>query len=351
MTDFVISNLQDASILALNDMRESILINPDYQREGGVWSRAKKQLFIDSLINRYDVPKFYFHLLSGEWRNDSYAYSVIDGRQRLEAIWEYIAGDFALSRDTIYNDDPMQEIRNLTYPELARRFPRIATRFNARSLTVMVVTADDLDFIEDMFTRLNEAVPLNAAEKRNSFGGPLPRATRALVQHPFLTRSVPIPTTRYRHHDIVAKLLYLEWWYQQHGEVSDTKKASVDTFFRSMSDRDDAAVAPTVAAVTKNLDDMAEVFTERDALLKSPGMVAVYYLLFSILGKEEVVGAIERSELVRFEEVRAENRNLFENEEEGVDFKLIEYDELAQSSNDAAALAARLNTLRTYLDI
>lgn len=351
MTDFVISNLQDASILALNDMRESILINPDYQREGGVWSRAKKQLFIDSLLNRYDVPKFYFHLLSGEWRNETYAYSVIDGRQRLEAIWEFIAGDFALSRDTIYNDDPTQEIRNLTYPELARRFPRIATRFNARSLTVMVVTADDLDFIEDMFTRLNEAVPLNAAEKRNSFGGPLPRATRVLVQHPFLARSVPIPTTRYRHHDIAAKLLYLEWWYQQHGEISDTKKASVDTFFRSKSDRDEAAIAPTVAAVTTTLDNMAAVFTERDTLLKSPGMVAVYYLLFSILGKEDEVGAIQRSELVRFEEVRAENRNLFENEEEGVDFKLIEYDELAQSSNDAAALAARLNTLRSFLGI
>jgi hypothetical protein len=38
MTDFIISNLQDASILALNDMRDVIKIDPEYQREGGVWS-------------------------------------------------------------------------------------------------------------------------------------------------------------------------------------------------------------------------------------------------------------------------------------------------------------------------
>ena len=349
MTEFVISNLQDASILSLNDMKDSILINPDYQREGGVWSKSKKQLFIDSLINRYDVPKFYFHLLSGEWKNDTFAYSVIDGRQRLEAIWEFIAGAFPLSNDVIYLDDPSLEIRNLTYAELAQKFPRLATRFNARSLTVMVVTADDIDFIEDMFTRLNEAVPLNAAEKRNSFGGPLPKATRQLVTHPFLLNEVPISSTRYRHHDLVAKILYLEYWLQQYYEISDTKKASVDHFFRSHKDAADKTIIDAVNSTTTLLDKMHEVFTEKDSLLRSPGSLSVYFLLFSVLSKENKLDSVQRNDLVRFEEFRAENRRKFESTDEEVDFKLIEYDELAQSSNDAAALAARLSTLRSFL--
>src|SRR2546430_1072171 len=37
--------------------RNAININPPYQRESGVWSTAKKQLFIDSLMNEFDVPK------------------------------------------------------------------------------------------------------------------------------------------------------------------------------------------------------------------------------------------------------------------------------------------------------
>lgn len=34
---------------------------PEYQRESGVWSKSKQQLFIDTLLNGYDVPKLYFH--------------------------------------------------------------------------------------------------------------------------------------------------------------------------------------------------------------------------------------------------------------------------------------------------
>jgi len=351
MTEFVISNLQDASILALNDMKDSIQIDPDYQREGGVWSRLKKQLFIDSLINRYDVPKFYFHLLTGPWKNEQYSYSVIDGRQRLEAIWEFIAGTFPLSRDIVYLDDPTLIIRNLTYAELVARFPRLATRFNARSLTVMVVTADDIDFIEDMFTRLNEAVPLNAAEKRNSFGGPLPRATRELVKHPFFVNSVPISSTRYRHHDLTGKLLYLQYWLDEHDEISDTKKASIDHFFREFDGKGDQAVEGYVREVRDTLDMMSKIFVYKDSLLRSSGTLAVYFLLATILRKEGDGKPIKRSRLVDFDEVRAENRRRFENEEEGVNFKYIEYDELSQSSNDSAALTARLNTLREFLDI
>ena len=40
---------------------KKIDLDPPYQRETGVWSKEKQQLFIDSLINKFDVPKIYFH--------------------------------------------------------------------------------------------------------------------------------------------------------------------------------------------------------------------------------------------------------------------------------------------------
>ena len=61
-----------------------------------------------------------------------------------------------------------------------------------------------------MFSRLNEAVPLAAAEKRNAFGGPLTVIFRQLAEHRFFKEKAKISASRYRHHDLVAKLLYLQ---------------------------------------------------------------------------------------------------------------------------------------------
>jgi len=50
---------------------DSLRVNmsPRYQRDGGIWSLAKKQLFIDSLLNGYDIPKIYFNDVKNEIKN------------------------------------------------------------------------------------------------------------------------------------------------------------------------------------------------------------------------------------------------------------------------------------------
>lgn len=350
MTGFNISNLQDASILALNDMKDVIQIDPVYQRVGGVWSKSKKKLFIDSLINKYDVPKFYFHLLTGKFSHATYQYSIVDGRQRLEAIWEFIAGEYPLASDFVFLEDPGMDVANLTFREMSEKFPRLATRFNARSLSVMVIQSDDIDFVEDMFSRLNEAVPLNAAEKRNAFPGPLPAIARSIAKHHFFADRIPIPASRYRHYDLASKLLYLQR-HLKDGNFVDTKKASLDAFFRAAKLRSPADYVDDQKAVTEVLDLMDKTFVARDELLKSTGMVAVYYSLFSKLRDEKKADLINRKSIYNFERLREINRERFENEEDGVEFKLIEFDELAQSSNDAASIKARFDTLRAALNI
>jgi len=351
MSTFTISNLQDASILALNDMKDVIQIEPPYQRVGGVWSDSKKQLFIDSLLNKYDVPKFYFHILTGNYAHKDYQYAIIDGRQRLEAIWEFVNGDFPLADDFVYLEDPSIKAAGLTFKELVKEFPRLVTRFNSRSLAVMVVAADDIDFIEDMFSRLNEAVPLNASEKRNAFGGPLPQITRDLAQHRFFRDRASFSNSRYRHIDTATKLLYLASHLMKSGEFVDTKKASLDDYFRSNKDEQVRAFKDLVATVSTCLDAMAETFVSKDFLLKSPGITSVYFCLFLSLMIEKSRKAIGRKALIDFEDMRAANRKKFEKDEKGVEFKLIEYDELAQSSNDAAAIRYRYDILRTYLAV
>ena len=72
--------------------------NAPYQREGAVWSLEQQQLFIDSLLNGYDVPKIYLHDLRG--KHPTKVYAIVDGKQRLTTIWRFLRGPVRLWRPT-----------------------------------------------------------------------------------------------------------------------------------------------------------------------------------------------------------------------------------------------------------
>ena len=65
---------------------------PEWQRQN-VWSRSKKQSLIDSILRGWKLPKFYFLKLSDEPE----AYEVVDGQQRLAAIWEFFDNELPLA--------------------------------------------------------------------------------------------------------------------------------------------------------------------------------------------------------------------------------------------------------------
>ena len=69
--------------------------NPDYQRPA-VWSQAQKQLLMDTILRGYDIPKFYWRKVSSSPDN----YEVVDGQQRVRAIWEFVEGKYRLSKTT-----------------------------------------------------------------------------------------------------------------------------------------------------------------------------------------------------------------------------------------------------------
>lgn len=68
--------------------------NPCYQR-GLVWTLEQKQAFILALFSgrTYLKPTFLFN----GWSNGIKAYEVIDGKQRLNAIIEFVKGQFAVN--------------------------------------------------------------------------------------------------------------------------------------------------------------------------------------------------------------------------------------------------------------
>jgi hypothetical protein len=345
MDEFLVTPLRNSSVAYLYQQRNQIELDPVYQRIGEIWTVDKKQLLIDSIINGFDIPKIYFHefVIRREVDGHRLRYAIIDGKQRMKALWEFLADKYPLAPDFSYFEDENVKAGGMRYSDLADTYPDIAALFNATSLSVISIRTDDLELIEEMFSRLNEAVPLNAAEKRNAVGGPLPPKIRELAKHEFFLTKIPFPNTRYRHLDLAAKFIY--WAHE--GKVTDVKKVHLDSFFESMK----AARGGTREAdnaygkASSTLTRMAQVFENRDPLLAQVGMVSVLYL-FHLLDAE---AGSHRNDLIRFETARRTNREVAE-KGGASKFAFAEFDRLSQSPNDGSALNYRLRVLRDFLN-
>jgi hypothetical protein len=197
-----------------------------------------------------------------------------------------------------------------------------------------------------MFSRLNEAVPLNAAEKRNALGGPLPVIIRELVKDEFFTNRLSVSATRYRHHDLACKFLYLE----SHGSAAETKKKTLDSFVEEYATkRFNKKAQALISAVRPTLKSMCNTFRKNDPLLKSPGTDVVYFLLFRELRSDPDAPKLSRKDFERFEARLDANREAAEKELPTANWELLEYDRLGQTPNDASAIEFRLKTIRKFV--
>lgn len=346
MTDFRLGSVPSSSILHVYSMRDSIWFDPPYQRLSDIWPADKRRLLIDSIINGYDLPKLYFHEFfpAKDVDGRKFKFAIVDGKQRLQTIFSFIEGGFALDEEMTLVEDQSLQVGGLTYSELAKKFPDLKTRFDGYVLPIVTILTDEVELIEDMFSRLNEAVPLNAAEKRNAFGGPLPIAIKAIAEHEFFRLRLPFSNLRYRHLDLATKFLYIS----SRGALIDTKKAHLDEFVRSAKSGgiDIAAIQDDTIQV---LTAMSRVFVEKDALLKSVGSVTVFFFLFLEAAKFGWTDSILRRSFVEFDQERVRNRAEAEAKDGLADFRLLEYDRLSQSPNDGTALRYRYAVLREHV--
>lgn len=341
-----ISDLRQSTILYLYSDRKYIKLDPEYQRMGDIWTLEKRQLLIDSILNGFDIPKIYFHRFRTPVSEGgvSLRYAIVDGRQRLEAIWKFIDGDFPLADDFSCLEDESIRAGGMTYKELGAQYPSLKIKFDAYDLSVVTIETDDLEIIEDMFSRLNEAVPLSAAEKRNAFGGPLPLAIRAVSRHPFFKKHIPFSNSRYRHFDLAVKFLLFE----DKDALVDTKKVYLDRFVKDW--RDQKRPKPTAIERQSKvvLTAMSGVFTEKDPLLRSVGNVVLYYFLFRTALREGWSEKVKRKVLSDFEAQRKENRSIAQTDIGKADYDLLEFDRYIQTPNDAYALELRFRILLQY---
>jgi hypothetical protein len=71
-------------------------LDPPYQRGGEVWSPEFKNYFIDTILKGFPSPAIFLNV---ETKPDGRTtYHVVDGKQRLTTIFEFIRGDFPVGK-------------------------------------------------------------------------------------------------------------------------------------------------------------------------------------------------------------------------------------------------------------
>ena len=140
-------------------------------------------------------------------------------------------------------------------------------------------------------------------------------------------------------------MLYIE----SRSTVPDTKKSYIDKFFEEHSASSKAAIDPLLQRAKKTTDLMAKTFTATDPLLRSVGMVILYYQLFKRASESNLEHLINRPALSDFEKLREDNRRIAEKDITSANYNLLEFDRFAQSLNDAIAMRFRLAVLDDVL--
>jgi hypothetical protein len=325
--------------------RSKIDVDPPYQRRGRLWSDTDKAYLIDSILNGYDVPKLYmadFTWGDSQLNKKKLPYAIIDGKQRLEAIFDFFDGNVVLNDDFVYLEDTSLKLGGLGYPDLQKNYPEIAEAFDQYNLLVMSVSAQDEVPINELFVRLNRSKSLTGAEIRNAMAGPAPKVIREIGKHDFFLENVSFAVKRGQDLNAAAKVLLFEF----HKGMRETKKRNLDDFVKTMQKKPSELLELAGRRVVDVLDEMSEIFLPKDKLLGSAGVFPVYY--WFVRNQDEENYHHIRKFLVKFEALRKANRELISKHPDSktIDPELTEYDNYNRSTNDQASHKGRYDILK-----
>jgi len=247
-------------------------IDPKPPRQTGPrWSPNQRQLFIDSILRQYDIPKFYLRRIS----RSPYEWEVIDGQQRLKAIWDFFRGDYPLSKDADAVNN--HEIAGKKYDELDEDLLEI---FEAYPLHFTIFDETPDEVIDEIFIRLNNGVPLNSAEKRNAISGGMRDFVKQLIpEHSFFATSVGFINRRYSYDEVLAQMTLVEL---NGGPCTVGHPQLKDMYEKHKPFKPDSEKAKRVRTV---LNFLVKAFPQKTGELSKANVLSLYILASELLAK------------------------------------------------------------------
>lgn len=241
------------------------LVYQTYFQRQFVWREKDKKDLIDTIMQGLPIPAIFICDAGTDFMSLSKKYNVLDGRQRLESIFEFLENKYEYNGKLFkdFNEDEMKKILNYNI-----------------TLIQMYIDPDDTAKIKEIFKRLNKnAYNLNKMEKQST----------QLVEYDYM---------------IIAKIVagivqfeniesYLEEIHDLFDDDEDTDKAEITEYSEMQEEAEE--IPDEVKAVCKwdNIRYINTILTSD--IVFSPydrqRQVALQYFLniFSCILKEEMI--------------------------------------------------------------
>ncbi|QRP47331.1 DUF262 domain-containing protein [Amycolatopsis sp. FDAARGOS 1241] len=231
-------------------------LDPPYQRRS-VWNLQYKQFFIDSIIRNYPAPSIFLQVdyVPGQ----AATYHVIDGKQRLSALFEFYEDEFSTS-------DGLTDLGldNKYYSQLGNEQKVALIEY---VFTVESIKSASPAELNEAFDRLNRNVArLNKQELRHAkYSGAFVSKIERLSEHPFWTEIGLVTPARIRRMldvEYVSELYIISMMGIQDGkDYLDSTYARNDAEIAGESDADENFTA-TQAAISQ-IDKFFQIKTSR----------------------------------------------------------------------------------------
>ncbi|MGM1052864.1 MAG: DUF262 domain-containing protein [Pseudomonadota bacterium] len=210
----------DVETIVKRIKNKQIDLQPDFQR-GSVWNAKKKQLLIDSILRKWHIPPV--HIVS---QDNGECDEVLDGQQRLAAIYDFCLDEFPVDGKLEPHDDFIASLDGLKFSELPNDASKIINNFSIR-----VISVTDFDPKEpgELFYRLNHQVTLTPAEARNAYFGKVRDQVREIAKNferwGLTKETIGFSNARMAHDDVVARIMCVLDWGSIKEKVTASKLA------------------------------------------------------------------------------------------------------------------------------
>ena len=142
------------------------------QRASDQWSKEQKSNLIHSLFAQYYIPSLCFYeearVVNG--KNVDF-YSVLDGKQRLSVVFEYLNDGFAIKKGTPTFVDDSGTIVDLGGKKFSELDIYLKKQLEATKLNIVTLKELDANERETMFYRLNDGTPLSEIQRSRALLG------------------------------------------------------------------------------------------------------------------------------------------------------------------------------------
>ena len=198
--------------------RKTVILDPEFQRNK-VWNNTQKSELVESILMGIPLPVMYF-------AEDRYGnLQVIDGRQRLTALFEFLNDKFKITSAPILN-----HIRGKRFSELEAKEQ---VKLEDYQLIVYIVKPQTPDRIKfDIFDRVNRGgTPLNKQEMRNAlYQGNSTRLLKELSELEIFKKATGYAINSKRMKDRYLILRFLGFYLYFTKQIDIEYKSDIDDF-------------------------------------------------------------------------------------------------------------------------